>query len=142
MDIMVPAEDGHWVNEKYARLAEVITDYDANMRLIWIPPENRTVYDLKPYAIIQTHPTTGHESFVFYVSEAEMDRPDLVLSRLFRGDTTKHDVLANLELDERAARALELKEKMEKAEERQDFIASVAKSPLHTYRHKGRIIPT
>ena len=141
MDIMVPAEDGHFINEDHARLSEVINDYDPNMRLAWIPPEHRTVYDLHPYAIIQTHPTNGKESFVFYISELEMKRPDLVLARLFRGDTQKNDVLANLEADDRAARVLALKANMEKAEERQDFIASVVKSPLHSYKHKGRVIP-
>jgi hypothetical protein len=140
MDIMVPAEDGHWVNEKFARIAEVIQDYDPRMRLVWIPPENRTDQDqTPPYAVIYTN-GQGQEHLVFSIREEELD--ERVLARLFQGDTGKHDVLADIEAQEKAREVLAYKAKLEKAEERQDFIKTVVGSGKHSFKHNGRVIPT
>jgi hypothetical protein len=38
---------------------------------------------------------------------------------------------------ERAAEAVRLKQRLEVAEERQDFVSTVIGSPLHTFKHKG-----
>lgn len=138
MDMMVPAEDGHWINEKFARIAEIIHDFDHRLQLVWIPPEDRTLFDIKPYGILHTN-SDGAQKIVMLIKEEELD--ERVLQHLFLNDTERHDVLANLEAQELAATILKNKEKMEKAEERQDFIASVVRSPLHSFKHKGRIIP-
>jgi hypothetical protein len=135
---MVPAEDGHWVNEKFARISEIINDFDHRLQLVWIPPENRSAFDVKPYGILHTSPE-GAQKMVMLIKEEELD--ERVLAQLFLGDTSKHDVLDRLEAEEHAHTVLRNKEKMEKAEERQDFIATVVKSPLHSFKHKGRIIP-
>lgn len=140
MDIMIPTEDGHFVSEKHAQISEIIQDFDPNLQLAWIPPEHRTVFDLKPFAIIHTHPTSAKQTVVMYVSEDELD--ERVLARLFEGDITKNDVLARLEAEDKARSVMKLKQEMDKAEARQDFIKSVVGSGIHSYRHNGRIIPT
>lgn len=136
--VMVPAEDGHWINEKFARISEIISDFDHRLQLVWIPPENRTAFDTKPYAILHTA-DNGAQKIVMYIKEEDLD--ERILAHLFLNDTERHDVIARLEAEELAAQVVKNKELMEKAEERQDFIASVVKSPLHSYKHKGRIIP-
>ena len=135
--MLVPLTDGHWVNEKFAQIAEIISDYDSHLQLAWIPPEQRTD-KTPPYAVLETN-GEGKVNIVFTIKEEDLNHT--VLARLFAGDTHKNDVLGMIEADERARKALELKEQMEKSEARRDFIATVAKSPLHSFRHNGRIIP-
>lgn len=138
MDMMVPAEDGHWVNEKFARISEIIHDFDNRLQLVWIPPESRTAFDTKPYGILHTA-DNGAQKMVMFIKEEDLDQR--LLAQLFLNDTERHDVIARLEAEELAATVLKNKEKMEKAEERKDFIKSVVGSPLHSYKHKGRVIP-
>lgn len=132
--MLTPLVDGYWVSEQFAQIAEVIHDYDSHMELAWIPPEQRTD-KTPPYAVMETN-GEGKRTLVFTIEE--MDLNHTVLARLFRGDTHKNNVLANIEADEIARKALEMKKEMEKAEERQDLIASIAGSPLHTYHHNGK----
>lgn len=138
MDVMVPAEDGHWVNEKFARISEIIHDFDDRLQLVWIPPENRSAFDVKPYGILHTN-DQGLQKMVMLIKEEELD--ERVLAQLFLGDTSRSDVIARLEAEDLARTVSENKRKMEEAEARKDFIATVVKSPLHSFKHKGRIIP-
>lgn len=137
--MLVPAEDGHWINEKFARIAEIINDFDHRLQLVWIPPESRTQFDIRPYGILHSG-DDGQQKMVMLIKEEELD--ERVIEALFLGDTTKTDVLARLEAKERAAKVLQMKAEMEAAEERQDFIKSVVRSGKHSFRHNGRIIPT
>lgn len=136
--MLVPAEDGHWVNEKFARISEIISDFDHRLQLVWIPPENRTAFDTKPYGILHTA-DNGLQKMVMFIREEDLD--ERILAHLFLNDTERHDVIARLEAEELAQQVMRNKEKMEEAEARKDFIATVVKSPLHSFKHKGRIIP-
>lgn len=140
LDRAVAMDDGHFVSEKVAYISEIITDFNPHLQLVWIPPENRTEDDTAPpFAIMDMSP--GREPYiVFTIKEEELD--ERVLARLFQGDNTKHDVLAEIEAEERAAKILDLKRRMEAAEERQDFIKTVVGSGKHSFKHNGRIIPT
>lgn len=128
----VPTETGHWVSEDFARLAEVVQDYDSALELRWIPPEHRTREDKEPYMIYDTRMNT----VVFYASE--LDTPQGILEKLFRGDTAKHNVIANLEAADAAKKALEFKQKMEEYEEMADEAKFLAQSPLNTLRFNGK----
>lgn len=136
--VMVPAEDGHWINEKFARISEIIHDFDHRLQLVWIEPENRTAFDTKPYGVLHTA-DNGAQKMVMFIKEEDLD--ERVLEKLFLGDTERHDVIARIEAQELAATVMRNKEKMEKAEERREFIASVVRSPKHTFKHNGRVIP-
>lgn len=136
--MLVPAEDGHWVNEKFARISEIIHDFDPRLQLVWIPPEGRTAFDTKPYGVLHTS-DQGLQKMVMYIKEDELD--ERVLAQLFLGDTERHDVLARMEAQELAERITRNKEKMEEAEARQDFIKTVVGSHKHSFKHNGRIIP-
>lgn len=138
MDVMVPAEDGHWVNEKFARISEIINDFDHRLQLVWIPPENRTPHDIRPYGVLHTS-DDGQQRLVMLIKEEELD--ERVLQELFLNDTSRHDVLARMEAKELADTVLRNKQKMEEAEARQDFVRTVVGSPLHSFKHKGRTIP-
>jgi len=138
--VLVPAEDGHWVNENHARIAELINDYDPSMDLVWIPPENRVKNGNEaPYAVRHTN-KDGYQYLLFFVNDDELDHR--VLGRIYEADLTKHDVQARIESDEKAYWALQRKIRQEKAEERMDFVRAVAGNNKSTFKHNGKIYPT
>lgn len=120
--MFVPSTEGRWVNEHYERLARVVSDYDPVLELRWIPPESRTTDSdrAKPYVVWDTFSNQP----CLYASELET--PESILARLFMGDHTKHDVLAMLDAQEKARKALKMKEEMDQAEERREYIAWLA----------------
>lgn len=140
MDVHVAAQDGHFISEKHARISEIIQDFNPELRLAWIPPENRVDQDLTPPFAVIHEPRDKNPYIVFTIKEDELD--ERVLQKLILGDLNKVDVLAELEAGERAYQLLNLKERMEKSEAHQDFIKTVVGSNKHSFRHNGRIIPT
>lgn len=135
VDIAVPTEEGYWVSEKYARISEIIKDIDDTLELGWIPPNRRAFHDAPPFAVI-CRPRGGKPYVVFTVMENELD--ERVIAKILRGRDIS---LSALEASDRAREALKLKEQLERAEARQDFVKTVVGSPLHSFRHNGKIIP-
>lgn len=129
----VVTEDGRWVNADVMRVAQIINEYDPNLRLVWIEPENRTVHDDKPYAVVGTD-GQGREYFVMRLSEAEMDHR--VLERLWTQDNGNGDVLAALDAKNAALKAIELKKEIERQEEARELAAWMIKAPVGA-RHNG-----
>lgn len=130
--VFVPAEDGRWVDENYARLAEAINQYDRNLQLRWIPPERRSRDDKKPYVVIDT----TIEQPVLYASE--LDTPVEILSKLIMADNTKTKVLDRIEAADLATRMLKAKEWQDQMEEAHDYAKFLMQSPLNTVRHNGK----
>lgn len=114
-----PIEDGRWVDEQFERLARVVKDYDKGYALYWIPPAQRETLQekQKPYVVVDER--TGLP--IMFASRT--DTPDKILTELFLGDNSKGDVLARMEAQNAAVEALAMKEKMDIAEERQEYIA-------------------
>ena len=130
--MLVPTEDGRFVSERHAHIDEIINDYDPNLRLAWIPPENRDPNsDDPPFAIIDTRTNEP----IMFAREDEVD--ERLLARLWRGDNTKHNVLRDIEAQEAAQKALALKERMDREEEAKDFLEWYARSPW-TFTHNGK----
>lgn len=128
----IPTDDGRWVSEDYERLARVVQDYDPRFELRWIPPEARTSPEdvAMPYVVWDTVTNTP----VLFASETTT--PQQILTRMFEGDMTKHSpdsILRGIEASEKAAKALEMKSKMDEAEERMDYAA-------HLIRNKNNYI--
>jgi hypothetical protein len=118
-DPAVPTESGHWVSEGFERLARIVYDYDPQFELRWIPPEHRTSLEdtANPYAIWDTVTNT----LIFTASDR--DTPEDILTRLFQGDNKHGNVLDRLEARNAAAKALEMKAKMDEAEEKREYAA-------------------
>ena len=137
----VPTDDGRWVDEKFARLAEVIQDYDPTFELRWIPPEHRAnPEDAKNcYAVVETNPITGGEWVVFYAGP--LSTPEEILGRLFDSDNKNGDALKRLEAHNAAVEALRMKEQLELAEERQEKISwLMATKKNFINMGKGRVV--
>lgn len=130
----VPTGDGYFVSEDQQRIAEIVQDYEPTLELVWIPPDRRGNDD-KPFAVV-CHPTNGQPSyFVLFADQCD----ERILSRLWAADNKHHNVLTELEVNEAAHKALELKRKEDELELRQDLMRSAIQSPLNTYRYENPI---
>lgn len=114
-----PTDDGQWVDEQFERLARVVKDYDPGYALYWIPPAQRETLQekQKPYVVVDER--TGLP--IMWASRT--DTPDKILEELFLGDNSKGDVLARMEAHNAAVEALKMKERMDIAEERQEYVS-------------------
>lgn len=115
----IPTDDGRWVSEHYERLARVVKDYDPQFELRWIPPEHRaTPEDRKNcYVIWDTYTNSA------VLHAGELDTPESILGRLFDSDNKHGNVLERIDAHNAAIEALRMKEKLDAAEERQDYIS-------------------
>lgn len=129
----IPTDEGVWVDEKFERLARVVQDYSPQFELRWIPPEHQTTLQdkAKPYVIVDLVTNTP------IMFAGPYDTPEKILEELFMGDNTKGDVLARLDAHNAAVQALEMKEKMDAAEERQEYIAWLAATKKNFITLKG-----
>lgn len=134
------SEAGAFVSEQHKTLATVLHDYKPSLSLVWIPPKDRTAEDTKPWAILDS-PSHLPPHIIRYMSDAEMQNTQEVLSWVFEGDLTKHrpnDVLAKMEAREKAQRLLNLRQQEEELADQLDLIAFAARTPLHQFKHNGK----
>lgn len=130
---------GSFVHAKHQRIAEIIHDYNPELELAWIPPANRTAEDTKPFMVIHNQ-SDGQRYPVFSLSEDELD--ERVLARLFYADMKKHKadtVMTAIEAAEAAEAIYKAKEHEDEMAEARDLATHILKSPLHTYRHGGKV---
>lgn len=126
---------GEYINQDHARIARIVNDYDPLLFLCWIPPHNRTPEDTQTYALV--HQKSGQpEQVVKTFRDDEID--ERVIAWIFRADTTRNDVLSELDAVNAAAKLVEAKKWEDTRAEMKDFMVSVLKTPRHTYRHKGK----
>lgn len=130
--VYIPVDDGRWIDENFARLAEIVNDYDEHLELYWIPPEHRTREDKKPYVVWDTRVNSS----VLYVSE--LDTPQQILAKLFEGDNRHGDVLRRLEAHNAAVEAFQMKERMDQMEVAHDYARFLWHSPLNYVKAKGK----
>jgi len=134
-DIAVPTDSGHWVSESHMRIAEIIRDYDPSLSLVWIPVDQRSEEDRgREFAVVHS-PPDGPTYTVFHCPASEVDHR--LLARLFNGDMAKNNVLNWLDSIEEAKAIIKAKQDMELAEERQELVKSIIKSPKSVYKHNG-----
>ena len=134
-DIAVPTDDGHWVSQSHMRIAKIIHDYEPTLSLVWIPVDQRSEVDRgREFAVIHS-PVGGPTYTVLHCSSDEVDHR--LLARLFNGDMAKNNVLNWLDSIEDAKAIIKAKQEAELAEERQEVVRSIIKSPKSVYKHNG-----
>jgi len=116
--MFVPTDTGEWVSEPYERLARIVHDYDPQFELRWIAPDQRVTLNdqAKPYVIWDTHTNTP----VMFAGDS--DSPVEILARLFDSDNKHGDVQKRMDAHNAAVQIMHMKEKMDLAEERQDYV--------------------
>lgn len=134
--IPVPHSDGSWVSERISRVIELIREYDSALDVKWIPPDRRGEGD-PAFAITETR--QGREYVAFYV-QSEKDFDERILARIYAGDSTRTNVMSELDAYNEAVRAVQARKKEDERAEMHELAFSMLRSPLHTYRHNGKKI--
>jgi len=120
---------------KAQRIAEILKDYDPTLELRWIPPNIRTAFDAKPFAVWHV-PVGLPEYMVMDLTENELDHR--VLAAIFNANNNNGSVLARLEAEEAAKQAIKYKEQIDLEEERREF-ALWALRQNKTVKHNGEV---
>ena len=114
------------------RLAELLRDFDDTLELQWVPTDERDAFSVTPYRIVQNHPDYPQYT-VMYLKEDELDHR--VVAALFKARSG--NALSELEAEENAKRAMELKTQLEQAEADKEFTTWAIKQN-RTVKHNGR----
>ena len=138
-----------FVTDEQERAQEILHDYNPNLVILKIPPalqETQLEKD-KPFRIVCIDPRgdyyvegLGQCHIVMDVRTDEMDHR--VIAKIFERDVSKHnpnDMLAKLQAEQNAKMLFEQHKKAEEMEALHDFHKSILKSPLHSYRHNGKV---
>lgn len=131
-------DSGHFISGKHQRVAEIINEYDSDLFLAWIPPENRDETDVFPYVLIYFEPN-GNGNAVSYWTEAELD--ERILEHVFENDFKKHspnEIFDRMTAKNLARDLLTNKEIEDRYQEKLEFPKFLAETNLHTVTHKGR----
>ena len=126
-------ESGRALSVEHQRIAEIIHDYDPNLSLAWVPPENRQLNEQYPFAVVHS-PEDAPAYIVMRLRENEVDHR--VLARLWGADAKNGNVLDNIEAEEAALKAIELKKRQEEEEEAKELAAWMVKAPVGA-KHNG-----
>lgn len=124
-------ESGHWINGKVQRIAELISDFNPELHVVWIPPEDRAATDVKPYGIL--HRPFGKPEYLVKVLTEDEFNPSLVADLILMQKNAPK-LLEILEAQELAAALVREKEIIEMQEEERDRAMFMFKSPLHWLR--------
>lgn len=120
---------------KAQRIAEILKDYDPTLELRWIPPNIRTTFDAKPFAVWHV-PVGLPEYMVMDLTEDELDHR--VLAAIFNANNNNGSALDRLEAEEAAKQAFNLKAKLEAEEEAREFAVWALKQNK-TVKHNGAV---
>jgi hypothetical protein len=124
-----------YIDRDHQRIAEIVNDYDPSLFLCWIPPDKRTPGDDQVFALV--HQRIGQPEQVVKTFRAnEID--ERIIAWIFRADTTRNDVLSQIDAQNAAAALVEAKQWEETRAEMKDFMATVLKSPKHVFKHDGK----
>jgi len=114
-----------FVSEHHQRLAEIIADYDPNLRLAFIPEGQRDLSDPneKPFAVIDMG---GGERMPHPIMFADACDEKL-LARIFTNDTHKVDVRARLDAEENARQIIAMKDQLDRHEHMEDVVKTLGR---------------
>lgn len=132
-------ESGYLLSEKHIRIAQLIKEYDPNLELMWIPPEDRSSNEpqLDTFCIAyRSH--TGDINVVRRLVESEVD--ERLIAWLWQNDMARQnpkDIIARLDAEVEQEKRDREKRHAEIREEARDKANTILRSPLHTFKHKG-----
>lgn len=131
--------DNKFYETKWLHLAEILQDFSKNTQELWlaeIPSKDRITPEDKqyPYAIM-SYDKNGAEYTVMLVHEQA--HPEQVLAKLWEADSRSGNQLDKMRARNAAAKAFEMKDKLDEIEERKDkakWLATAGKN-WRTYRN-------
>lgn len=121
--------DGHFVSVKQMRVNEILQDYDPNLQLQWIPPDQRSENDLAFRVVC--FPDGKPPYAVCFAEEAD----ERLLARVFEADQRNSpNKLTFLENYNRAKELMRAKEEMERMQEAHEMAAAVIRNNKSSYK--------
>lgn len=129
--IYFPSNDGkHWISEKQRRINEILQDYDPNLQLQWIPPDQRSETDM---AFRVVHYPPGKAPYLVCVA-AEAD--ERLLASVFKADQRNHgsDLLSWMDNYNRALEIYNAKKNEEMRYEAHEVAAAAFASNKSSYK--------
>lgn len=127
---------GKFIHSKHERLAEIVSDYDPELDLVYIktqvPPEPQ-------YAVI--HWVGSDEYFIVsWWREDELD--DRILVSLFENDFRKHhpdEIFDRMQAQNLAREMADAKQHEDEIAEGWEFGQWALQTRLNTFKHKGKV---
>jgi hypothetical protein len=124
-----------YVSKEFEILAQVVYEYDQNLRLEMIPFEHHheLIDKSKVFRIIDTR----NNSVV--LTADSLSNPRDILTRLWTSDGEKHDPVAIMDAQNAAREALDNQKIIEEREAAKDFVAFVVRNQKSRWKHNGRM---
>ncbi len=131
--------DGQLVSADIERVVLAIKDYEPELEVKWIPPQQRTPEE-PAFAIIHNAP--GNKPYVLFYVQTEEEFDMRVLQRIIYNDQRKTGTqqYSELEAIEAAQKLLQKQEWLDRMEEANDIAAHILKTPLNTYKVNDNLI--
>lgn len=125
--------DGQLISARIERVVLAIKDYEPELEVKWIPPQNRSEGEAA-FAIIHNAP--GNKPYILFYVPTEDEFDERVLARIIYNDqrATGQQQYSELVAAEKAREAVIKQEQLDRMEEAADIAAHILKSPLNTYR--------
>lgn len=132
-------QGGHLLPQEKLDISTEIAQRYPNLRLTWIPPENRGVDDTQIWAIAQVDNEGKINAIIRRMTEFEC-HANLIFRWLWENDGQRIDPWVKFQAQQ--AKIAEERRKADKEDiyERAEVLHAVASSNLHTYRINGRKI--
>ena len=129
-------EAGSYIDSNHRRVAQIVNDYDSRLFLAWIPPDRREPGN--PYVYALVHQPPGQPEYVAKTFRAD-EIDERVLAWIFRADNNRFDTLTELDALEAARKLAQAKAWEDAREQMKEFAKTVMGSPLHTFKHDGKV---
>ena len=127
--------DGHWINDRVSRIVEIIRDYDPNILIQWIPPEDRLPND-PAFCLKECHP--GRPPYVMFYVQDEESFDESVLARIMGSDQNRNPLsLEYIDKLNAAKKLVRQKEQMDAMHDAHDLAQHIWRSPKSRYVHDG-----
>lgn len=124
---------GVYIERDVLRVVDAIRDYDPQLRVKYLDPDQGGDLTDPPYKIMELCPD-GFERLVFAVWQLD----GRVMERLYAADTQKHDIVGGIVANNAALREKEKRRfREEELAEAREMTAAVIRSPRDTYRFPG-----
>ena len=124
-----------WVSAEFQRLAEVLYDYDQYLRLEMVPRSEweHLIDKSQIFRVVDTK----RNNIVLYASAVA--NPQDILARVWSMDQEYNKVILNLDAQNKAALALQIKRHDDEIEEQKDLVLFIIKNQKSRWHHEGRV---
>lgn len=112
------ATDVGFVSQEHARIAEILAEYDPNLRLAFIPESKRNPNDPneKPFAVIDMGNGQREPHIIFHADSCD----ERIISRVIEADQRVNSLTEKFRIEEQVKELVQLKAQMERMEHAAD----------------------